>query len=149
METLGPENVNELLTKGGIDCYMRGLRCAVHDSRCGLERERCALQKAAATETRGHQKRSARPAVSSGCGEYSPGFSPHRRGEGKTFVGFESCKGSKAQRTRCMVARSGSANIFAIMHFFSSPTPCSPVIEPPAARQSSRIFVESARAASS
>src|SRR5690348_17705358 len=66
------------------------------------------------------QNRSAAPETSSGCGVYSPGFSPHSRGVGKTFVGLLSCNGSNAQRTRCMVARSGSANILDIIFFLSS-----------------------------
>ena len=93
------------------------------------------------------QNRSATPATSSGCGTYSPGFSPHRRVRGNTLVGFDSCKGSKAQRTRCMVSRSGSANIFDIMCFFSSPTPCSPVIEPPFSMHSSRMRSDNRSAA--
>src|SRR5215469_8526685 len=93
------------------------------------------------------QKRSATPAVSSGCGTYSPGLSPQRRKRGKILVGLATSWGSKAQRRRCMVSRSGSANILDIMCFFSSPTPCSPVMEPPFSMQSSRIFSERAMAA--
>ena len=43
-------------------------------------------------------------------------------GAGTLSSGLESCSGSKAQRTSCMVSRSGSANIFA-MHVLSSPRP--------------------------
>ncbi len=89
----------------------------------------------------------AAPESSDGCGTYSPGFSPQRRGVGKTFVGLLRFSGSKAQRTRCMVARSGSANILDMAYFLSWPTPCSPVMEPPAAMQRSRILAERVSAA--
>src|SRR6267142_4749879 len=95
------------------------------------------------------QNRSAIPAVSRGCATYSPGFSPHSRGRGNTLLGFESCSGSNAQRTRCMVCKSGSLYIFDIIFFLSSPTPCSPVIDPPAPMHSSKILLESPSAASS
>ncbi len=54
--------------------------------------------------------------------------------------------GSKAQRTNCMVSRSGSAYISAMNIFFSSPTPCSPVMEPPAWMQSRRMSAATASA---
>src|ERR1700722_2303616 len=85
------------------------------------------------------QKNCACPEISNGCGTYSPVFSPHNRGRGKTLVGFESCNGSNAHRTRCIVSKSGSANITDMYFFFSSPTPCSPVIEPPAFTHNSTI----------
>src|SRR5712672_133401 len=95
------------------------------------------------------QNRSAIPAVSRGCATYSPGFSPHSRGRGKILLGFESCSGSNAHRTRCMVCKSGSLYIFDIIFFLSSPTPCSPVIDPPAPTHNSKSFLESPSAASS
>src|ERR1700677_3605529 len=78
-----------------------------------------------------HQKNSATPAVSSGWGLYLPVFSPQSRGRGNTLSGFEIFPGSKLQRTRCMVSRSGSEYIYPSACCFSLPTPCSPVIEPP------------------
>ena len=47
--------------------------------------------------------------------------------------------GSNAQRTSCMVSRSSSLNMRGIYAALSTPTPCSPVIDPPCWIQRSRI----------
>src|SRR5918993_1151188 len=83
--------------------------------------------------------RSAKPAFSAGCWRYGPGTSPHMRGVGKTFPGLQMAAGSNACRSSCIVSRSASENIFAIDVDLSAPTPCSPVIEPPASIQYMRI----------
>jgi hypothetical protein len=106
VDVLRTQKRHEPVAKRGVKNSFLGMGCGIHTSA---------------------QKRSARPEDSSGCGVYSPGVSPQRRGVGNIFVGFESCSGSKAQRTRCIVIRSGSANIFDIIFFLSTPTPCSPV----------------------
>ncbi len=62
---------------------------------------------------------------------------------GKTLPGFASPAGSKRARSRCIAARSASPNISGIEHALSVPTPCSPVIEPPASTQASRISLAS------
>ena len=77
-----------------------------------------------------------------------PGTSPHSRGVGITLPGLASPAGSNAQRSRWNAARSGSSNIFGMCFFLSTPTPCSPVIEPPASRQASRISPDSSSARS-
>ena len=79
---------------------------------------------------------------------YGPGRSPHRRGVGNTLPGLQRPAGSNAQRSRCIVSRSFGPNIFGIAPFLSTPTPCSPVIEPPWARQTSRISRASVAACS-
>src|ERR1700722_2641127 len=155
------ENMSELLLVAGCDDEFRLHASDLIFPRGGLNvlgadgRTRSGFKRSNASHCVGwcarvhRQKRSAIPADSSSCGTYLPGFSPQRRGRGKTLPGLESCNGSKAQRTRCIVSRSGSLNIFDIARFLSSPTPCSPVIDPPAAMQISRILYESASAASS
>ena len=62
------------------------------------------------------------------------------------------CPGSRGPpgRTRCAAAsspsRSASLNISGIAHALSVPTPCSPVIEPPASTHASRIWLASSSA---
>src|SRR5690242_5633008 len=118
-DSVGAKKDDEFFLEDGRRSGRCELGGGIHGAHCGCDREKRPLQKAAATKTGEHQKRSARPAVSTGWAMYSPGFSPQRRGVGKILVGFESCKGSKAQRTRCMVSRSGSANILGIIFFLS------------------------------
>ncbi len=57
----------------------------------------------------GHKKISATAGWVARC---LPGTSPHSRGVGKILPGLHSERGSKAQRTSCMVSRSASENIF-------------------------------------
>jgi len=122
-----PDQGNEFVAQRWTQAARLGFGCGVHRS-----------ASVALRDSRGFERvRHVTPLV----------FPPQRRGVGKIFVGFESCSGSKAQRTRCMVTKSGSANIFDIIFFLSSPTPCSPVIEPPAAMHNSRILLERASAA--
>jgi len=47
-----------------------------------------------------------------------------------------------------MVSRSSALNIFGMYRDLSTPTPCSPVIEPPCSRQASRIAPDTFSAAS-
>ena len=84
------------------------------------------------------------PADAAGTG---PGTSPHSRGVGITLPGFASPSGSNAQRSFWNAARSGSANIFGMCCFLSTPTPCSPVIEPPSSTHALRILPDSSSAA--
>src|SRR4029077_14794803 len=102
----------------------------------GLQRMRHVLAGCFAANARARKKRG-------GSGKVQRGA------RGKTLLGLESSKGSKAQRTRCIVSRSGSLYIFDIIFFLSSPTPCSPVIDPPAAMHNSKILLESISATSS
>ena len=62
----------------------------------------------------GRYARHASPDSSVGCGRYSPGLSPQRRGEGKTLPGLNDPPGSNAQRTSCIVSRSAAENISAM-----------------------------------
>ena len=82
------------------------------------------------------------------AGGTGPGTSPHSRGVGITLPGLASPAGSNAQRRRWNASRSASPNIFGMCFFLSTPTPCSPVIEPPASRQASRIRPDSSSARS-
>ena len=60
-------------------------------------------------------------------------------GVGKTLPGLEMLSGSKAQRTICMVSRSSSSYMRGMYFALSTPTPCSPVMEPPCSMHRSRI----------
>ena len=81
-----------------------------------------------------------RPAASGCAALRRPGTSPHSRGVGKTLPGFEMFVGSKAQRTSCMVSRSVvGVHPRHVRRLVRSPTPCSPVIDPPCSMQRSRI----------
>ena len=73
---------------------------------------------------------------------------PRRRAaaSGRACPGLASPCGSKALRKRCIAARSASLNISGIAHALSVPTPCSPVIEPPASTHASRIGCASSSA---
>ena len=93
--------------------------------------------------------RQARPSRADARGT-GPGTSPHSRGVGKTLPGLRARPDRSRVRTRCIASRSSSLNISGIAHALSVPTPCSPVIEPPASMQASRIgrASSSARSAS-
>ena len=86
--------------------------------------------------------RQARPAPAGARGR---GRAPRRR----AAASGRSCRGSRARRdrsptrSRCIAARSRSPKSFGIEHALSTPTPCSPVSEPPASMQTSRIAVAS------
>ena len=77
------------------------------------------------------------------AGARGTGPAPRRTAaaSGRACPGFASPRGSKARRSRCIAARSSSPNISGIAHALSVPTPCSPVIEPPASTQASRILL--------
>src|ERR1022692_1222433 len=85
-----------------------------------------------------------------GCGAHSPscistGFwvgpviSRHMRGVGKIFCGFSLSLPLKALRRLIITSRSWSVNNSGIKSRFSNPTPCSPVMEPPASMQNCNI----------
>jgi len=75
------------------------------------------------------QKNSATPLSPVGE-EYICRSFPAKPRTGKQLLSDFAFAGSKLQRTRCMVSRSGSEYIIPIACCFSLPTPCSPVIEP-------------------
>ena len=87
------------------------------------------------------EARDARQRRSSRAGARGTGPAPRRRGAASGAP----CPGCRARpgRTRAAAARttsrSRSENIRGIEHALSIPTPCSPVSEPPASRQASRI----------
>ncbi len=58
------------------------------------------------------------------------------RGNGNTLLGFNSQSGSKADLMRRCCSSSCSANWYGIWYRFSTPTPCSPVKQPPTSTQS-------------
>ena len=68
---------------------------------------------------------------------------------GRPCPGCRGCAGSNAHRTSCMVSRSSALNIFGMYLDLSTPTPCSPVIEPPCSRHASRIAPDTSSARSS
>ena len=65
-----------------------------------------------------------------------------------TLPGLARPCGSNAQRSFWKAARSGSPNIRGMWCFLSTPTPCSPVIEPPASTHASRMREASSAARS-
>ena len=70
---------------------------------------------------------------------YGPGTSPHSRGVGSTLPGLQRRCGSNASRTACITSRSSSREHPRHVVRLSAPTPCSPVIDPPASTQYVRI----------
>ena len=103
-----------------------------------------------ATSARLLEARDARQRRSSRAGGCGTARAPRRRGA----ASGSPCPGCRARpgRTRAgaarTTARSRSENIRGIEHALSMPTPCSPVSEPPASRQASRIASASSRARS-
>src|SRR5439155_2190397 len=96
----------------------------------------------------GHQNTSASPASCNGWAPLCrPGTSPHSRGVGNTLPGLASPPGSNAHRSSCMVSRSSAVNMRGIDFALSTPTPCSPVIEPPCSMHRSRIAPDTCSAA--
>ena len=69
------------------------------------------------------------------------GRAPRRRAaaSGTACPGSRARAGRTPARTRCIASRSASLNISGIAHALSVPTPCSPVIEPPASTHASRM----------
>ena len=70
-------------------------------------------------------------------------------GWGRALPGLQMPAGSNAERNSCIVARSSGLNILPMAESLWRPTPCSPVIEPPWAIQSSRMSSDSSSARSS
>src|SRR5438132_3862068 len=68
-----------------------------------------------------------------------PPHSAQRLSEGTALPGFKIESGSKARFTSWKAAISGARNCTHICRSFSIPTPCSPVMVPPAATHSSRM----------
>ncbi len=75
-----------------------------------------------------------------------PPISEQRDSVGTALPGFSSPCGSNTARSRWNCASSASLNWLHIWSTFSMPTPCSPVMVPPAATHSSRIFAPQASA---
>src|SRR5699024_9706726 len=78
----------------------------------------------------------------------TPGRSPHRRGVGRSLSGLAMPDGSKARRNRWRVSRSSGPYIRGIAHTLSTPTPCSPVMDPPCSMHRSRMAPETSSARS-
>src|SRR3954470_4141434 len=72
-------------------------------------------------------------------GNFGVSTSLQVRGEGKIFSGFSRPSGLNAFRRRSITSRSSSENSIGIWSFFSMPTPCSPVMEPPSSTQYCKI----------
>src|SRR5579885_2430728 len=94
-----------------------------------------------------HQNLSPSPDFSIGCSLYvCLPDSTQERGVGNSFPGLQSPLGSKAHRIRYMVSKSWSPNMRGMNRFLSYPTPCSPVMLPPASTQTLRISPDSSSA---
>ena len=82
----------------------------------------------------GHH-RSATPACSIGWHAVGTGRLAAEPWGREHLVGIAEPVGSNARRTRSITTRSSSENMSGIRHALSTPTPCSPVIEPPSSMQ--------------
>src|SRR5690606_23431829 len=107
----------------------------------------CNLERGARSGGLGHDRRKLRL-----VGGREHGHAARRPSEtesGKTLAGFSSQRGSNTSFTSICAARSAGAYWWPIRSRFSTPTPCSPVRQPPTSTQSFRISAPSASAFSS